>query len=109
MYEIYDIVIILVYLILLIEDFKYAEFFYDFAIVEAFKSQERLVDGIVKRISDSWDFYFGEWTRFFKDMALWMIYDYILPYAVRLVFGAPKKKAPPQIPSREEDEKKEEK
>jgi len=54
------------YVVLLIDDFRYAEIVYDFAIEDVLRSQEGRIDSFIKEVSEYVDAYTKDWVIYIK-------------------------------------------
>ena len=84
--ELYDYVLVLLYLFLIIQDFQWSEYIYDNVVEECIHGQEGRIDRFIKRSQEYLDANFKDWIVAIKDFLINTIRGVILPMIMDLVW-----------------------
>ena len=84
--ELYDYVIVMLYLFLIIQDFQWSEYIYDNVVEECIHGQEGRIDRFIKRSQEYLDANFKDWIVAIKDFLINTIRGVILPMIMDLVW-----------------------
>ena len=84
--ELYDYVLVMLYLFLIIQDFQWSEYIYDNVVEECIHGQEGRIDRFIKRSQEYLDANFKDWIVAIKDFLINTIRGVILPMIMDLVW-----------------------
>ena len=84
--ELYDYVIVMLYLFLIIQDFQWSEYIYDNVVEECIHGQEGRIDRFIKRSQEYLDANFKDWIVAIKDFLINTIRGVILPMIMDLIW-----------------------
>ena len=84
--ELYDYVLVLLYLFLIIQDFQWSEYIYDNVVEECIHGQEGRIDRFIKRSQEYLDANFKDWIVAIKDFLINTIRGVILPMIMDLIW-----------------------
>ena len=95
--ELYDYVIVMLYLFLIIQDFQWSEYVYDNIVEECVHWQEGRIDRTLKSISEYLDANFKDWVVTIKDFIVNTIRGVILPMIMDLIWKSKTKQLDQQL------------
>ena len=84
--ELYDYVLVMLYLFLIIQDFQWSEYIYDNVVEECIHGQEGRIDRFIKRSQEYLDANFKDWIVAIKDFLINTIRGVILPMIMDLIW-----------------------
>ena len=82
----YDYVLVMLYFVLIIQDFKWSEYIYDNVVEECIHGQESRIDRFIKISQEYLDANFKDWIVAIKDFLINTIRGVILPMIMDLVW-----------------------
>eukprot|EP00347_Sterkiella_histriomuscorum_P006578 403352240 len=86
--EVYDAVLALIYVILLVENFRFSEYVYDNLIEDLINSQETKIDKFVKKTGEYIEENTKDWMIAIKDFTLKTVNNAIIPMAMDMIRNA---------------------